>query len=44
MRGSDTHPWTLRDAVVALAALGLTVGLLANGHGSARAIDVPGVG
>jgi signal transduction histidine kinase len=43
MRGSDTHPWTLRDVVVALAALALTVGLLANGHGSARGIDLPGV-
>ncbi|HEX5559296.1 MAG TPA: histidine kinase, partial [Gaiellales bacterium] len=43
MRGSDTHPWTLRDVVVALAALALTVGLLANGHGPARGIDLPGV-
>jgi signal transduction histidine kinase len=43
MRGSDTHPWTLRDVVVALAALALTVALLANGHGSARGIDLPGV-
>jgi signal transduction histidine kinase len=43
MRGSHTHAWTRRDVVVALAALALTVGLLANGHGSARRIDVPGV-
>jgi signal transduction histidine kinase len=43
MRGSDTQSWTRRDVVVALAALALTVGLLANGHGSARSIDALGV-
>jgi signal transduction histidine kinase len=43
MHASDPRPWTPRDVVVALAALALTVALLANAHGSTRSIDVPGV-
>jgi signal transduction histidine kinase len=43
MHASDMRLRTTRDVVVALAALALTVGLLANGHGSTRSIDVPGV-
>ena len=43
MQASDSRPWTPRDVVVALVALALTLGLLAHGHGSTRAIDLPGV-
>ena len=43
MHASDTRSWTPRDVVVALAALALTVGLLANARGATRSIDVPGV-
>ncbi len=43
MHAPDTRSWTPRDVVVALVAFALTLGLLANGHGSTRGIDVPGV-
>jgi len=43
MQASDTRPRTPRDVVVALVAFALTLGLLAHGHGSTRAIDLPGV-
>jgi len=43
MHASDTRLRTTRDVVVAVAALALTVGLLANGRGSTRSIDMPGV-
>ena len=43
MDRSDTRPWTTRDVGVALAALALTVALLANASGSTRSIDVLGV-
>src|SRR5436305_10625978 len=42
MHASDTRSWTPGDGLVALAAFVLTLGLLAHGHGSTRAIDVPG--
>src|SRR6185437_2338964 len=43
MHASNTRPWTPRDVVVAVAVFVLTLGLLAHGHGSTRAIDAPGV-
>src|SRR5204863_4975117 len=43
MHASDTRLWTPRDVVVALVAFALTLGLLSHGHGSNRAIDLPGV-
>jgi signal transduction histidine kinase len=43
MHRADTYRWTPRDVVVALAAFALTAVLMANGHGSTRSIDVPGV-
>ena len=42
-RATASNP-TARDAIVALAAFGLTLGLLAGGHGAARGLDPLGVG